>query len=125
MIKLLLHADLLVFQFIQGLVRLIIGLLIILRFIADPLPGVAARVVYSLLGEDFSALVFIGGVAEEHGGVCIVFNALEIGREAHDVIGGILGPTSDPLVALDLLQHRDGSSLVFWVVSDFSEGSKE
>ena len=68
MVKLLLHADLLMLKVIEHLIGLVVGMLIIVGFLANALPGVAALVVDSLLGKDLSALFRVGGVAEIHGG---------------------------------------------------------
>ena len=55
-------------EVIEHLIGLVVGMLIIVGFLANALPGIAGLVVDSLLGEDLSALFRVGGVAEIHGG---------------------------------------------------------
>ena len=65
-VQMLLHADLLVLEIIECRIRCVVGNLIILRFIANSLPRIAAVVIDSLLGKYFSTLFRVRSVAEIH-----------------------------------------------------------
>ena len=63
MVKMLLHADLLMLEVAEHLIGLIVGILIIMGFLAY-IPGIAVLLINSLLRKDFTFNLAVGSVGE-------------------------------------------------------------